>query len=43
MWEKYFYKALSEGDPLSVAFKNANEDTDAPMYLMMKKDVVFVK
>lgn len=42
-WERYFYTALAEGDPMSVAFKNANEDAEAPMYMMMKKDVVFMK
>lgn len=42
-WEKYFYKALSEGDPLSVAFNDANEDAEASMVLIMKKDVVFAR
>lgn len=42
-WEKYFYKALSEGDPLSVAFNDANEDAEASMFLIMKKDVVFAR
>jgi len=42
-WEKCFYEMLSERKPLSVAFEDANKNAAASMYLMMKKDVVFVK
>jgi hypothetical protein len=42
-WEKYFYASLSAGECLSKACEKANLISEAPMYLILKKDVMFAK
>ena len=40
-WERCFYRMLSKGHPLSKAFEVSSATSDAPMSLLLKKDVAF--
>ena len=40
-WEKCFYRLLAQGIPLSRAYDVATSTTNAPMVLMLRKDVTF--
>jgi hypothetical protein len=43
LWEDCFFRLLFQGLPLSAAFEVARTTTDAPMVLLMKQDLRFVK